>query len=326
MTIEEITTVEPTEIPVTAPEAPAPVSSPDEGEGAPVVVAPPPYQPNLSYKVRGQEKKFDEWVTPVIKDAETEKKVRELYETRDGISFVKQDRENVQRENQQMKQAVQERYQPALETVQQLTHFRDQGNLPAFFKLSGIPLQEVLKFAVNYANLPQDGRSQLENGAMSGIEAYGAQRQHQSSEQMAQQQAAEFKTREFEMLSTYDPQVSRTVADFDGQHGQGAFFEQVRRTGMYHHQSRGVDISVQEAVSEVMKLYGRAPQGNPSAPLSLAPSQAPAQPNMVSTPQAPTPKPVIPGFSGNGTSPVKKVASSFAALKQRARDLEAADD
>lgn len=301
---------------------PAPSGEPAEGgEPAPVVAAPPPYQPNLSYKVRNQEKKFDDWLVPVIKDADTEKKVRELHEKAYGLEYVKADRENIQKEHHSLKQDVQQRLQPVFETAQQIVHFRDQGNLPAVFKLLGVQNQDVFKWALNFANMSPEARQQMEQNANTGLEAYGAQRQYQSAEHQAIQQSADFKVREFGMMSKYDPQVSAAVSDFDQQHGQGAFFEQVKRTGLYYYQTQGRDLSVEEAVGEVMKLFGR---GQQAAPLSVvnggAPSPA-AQPNMVSTPQAPTPKPVIPGIQGSGASPVKRVVSSFADVRKRAEEL-----
>jgi hypothetical protein len=311
-----------------AVDAPA-ASSSDDGDGsaaAPAAAAPPPYQPNVTYKVKNQEKKFDDWILPVIKDAETEKKIRELYETRDGISYVKADRETVVRENQQLKQVVQQKYAPMEQAVEQIEHFRSQGNLPAVFKVLGLDQRDVFKWAYEYAQMTPQAQQAMEQNAMNGLQAYGAQRQSQTAEQQIIQQAADFKTREYEMITNYNPQVSQVVADFENNHGPGSFFEQVRRTGLYHHQTRGVDISVQDAIEEVMKLYGRQPQAPASAQMQTVPGQAPQASNMVSTPTAPTPKPVIPGFQGSGTSPVKKVFNSLEDIRKHRRELEAASE
>jgi hypothetical protein len=275
--------------------------------------------------VRHQEKKFDDWLVPLIKDADTEKKVRELHEKAYGLEYVKADRENLQREYQGLKQVVQQKYQPLAEGIQQLNHFKEQGNLPAVFKLLGLQNQEVFKWAYQYAQMSPEARSQMEENANTGMQAYGAQHQMSQIQQESLQRSAEFKAKEFEMLTTYNQEIASVQSEFDQRHGEGAFAAQVARTGDYYWRL-GQDIPVEQAIQEVMKLVGRGPQTSSQPQVQGNPSQvSQGQQNMVSSPQAPTPKPVIPSMQGRGTSPAKKVYNSLDDIRKRRQELEAQD-
>jgi len=304
----------------------------DAGQGGAVV--PPPYQPNLTFRMRDPsshrqvEKKFDDWIHGVVKDPETEKKVRELHERAYGLDAVKSDRERISGELQQTKQQIQQQYQPVMETVQQVAHFRDQGNFDAVFKLIGIPQQEVFKWAYQFATSSPEARAQLEKNASAGMEAYGAQHQMSRAQQDSIQQATDFKQRELGLLMRYDTQVSGAAADFDDHHGNGAFIEQIKRTGDYYWRM-GQDISVEQAAREVLKLIGKA---TPAMPQGQAHAQVPGQGLQHGAPmqgaplQAPTRKPVIPSLQGTGTSPVKRVYSSMEDIRKRRKELEAAGE
>lgn len=307
--------------PAATPEAPASVEA---GQGGAVV--PPPYQPNLTFKVRHEQKKFDDWLIPHIKDAETEKKARELHERAYGIDFVKQERGSLQQQVQAFKQKERNEYQPLVEARDQIQHFSQPGqeNIPAICQILGLNPQAVFKWAYEYASADAQKRQALDQQAQQGIQQYGTQRHAMTAEQIAVQQAADFKMREYQLLSQYNPQVQSAIAEVDAAHGQGAFLEQMKIYGDYVFRTTGQDISVEDAANYVMKLIGRGQQASPQQPgVQAQPGQAPAapQPNMVSTPTAPTPKPVIPGIQGKGTSPAKKVITSFAQARQLANEL-----
>lgn len=334
-TSTESTTASAVETPATAtegadPSAPSEAVDGGDAEQAGAVV-PPAYQPNLTFRVRDPisgrqvEKKFEDWVAASIKDADTEKKVREFHEKAYGLESVKADRERISQEHTQLKQVVQQ-YQPVVENVQQLNHFLESGNLPAVFKLLGLQNQDVFKWAYNYANMSPEARQQMEIASKNTMDAFGAQRQSTIAEQQALQQAAEFKSKELGMILRYDTQVSDAAAEFDQHHGQGAFLEQVRRTGDYYWRN-GQDIPVEQAVKEVIRLMGRATPAQLQANMQgHIPGQGSVSTQQVAPPQAPAPKPVIPNIQGNGTSPVKRVYRSMDDIKRRRQELEASGE
>ncbi len=311
------------------PAAPPGGDAPDPAAPA-VVPVPAAYQPNLTFKVRDGatnrqiERKFDDWLHPLIKDAETEKKVREMQERAYGLDAVKGDRERLSNENQTYRQQLQE-VAPTLDAVRQIAHFRDQKNLPAVFELLGLDRREVFQWAYQYANMTPEARQQADAAARGNMEAYGAQHQMSQAQQQAVQQAQEFKQRELGMIMRYDQQVSSAAAEFDQAHGPNAFIEHVKRTGDYYWR-QGRDISVDDAVREVMKLVGRASPAQPQQGFQQVPL-----PGQGAAPQAtqvvpPTQKPVIPSVTGTGSSPVKRVYRSMDDIKKRRRELDAANE
>lgn len=317
-TPEVVTDVTPQE-----PAAAATTASP-EGQAAAGTQAPAPYQVNPVVKVRNMEKRFDDFVLPFIKDAETEKKFRELYERAYGLDFVKADREHYQGELRNLKQQM-EQHRPTLDAVERIVHFRDQGQMLPMFQLLGIEPQKVFQWAYQYAQMSPEARQAQDMANTNAMNAYDATSQATSAQQQAFQQAAEFKGREYDMIMRYDTSVSAAASDFDQQHGPGAFFEQVKRTGLYHWNVNKRDIPVSEAVDEVMKLIGRARGQSVSAADAHSPGQMQQNPAaaQVAQPQAPTPKPVIPSVKGSGATPVKKAVTSIADMRRLARELAA---
>jgi hypothetical protein len=302
---------------------PAPESELAPGEQAPAAAA-PAYQVNPVFKVRNTEKKFDDWMIPNIKDADTEKKVRELYEKAHGLEFVKTDRERLQADVQSFREREQKEYMPVIETARRIVHFRDQGNFPAMFQQLGLQPQQVFQWAYNYSQLSPQERAAHEQAGTTAMQAYEASNQASTVQQQAYQQAVDFREREYDMMVRYNPQVSQAQAEFDNQHGQGAFFDQVKRTGIYHWTVNKQDIPVEQAVNEVLKLIGRAQPAQPQVSPGLNQQAAGFQPQQsVAPPQAPTPKPVIPNIQGTGTSPAKRVYTSMEDIKKRKRELEA---
>ena len=292
-------------------------------------VVPPAYQPNLTYRVRDPstnrqvERKFEDWATGIAKDAETEKKLREFHEKAYGLDAVKSDRERLSGELQQTKQAIQQQYQPVMENVQQLAHHVEQRNFPAVFKMLNLQPQEVFKWAYNYANMTPEARQQMEQQSQANMQAYGAQNQMTQTQQQSLQAATEFKQRELGLIMRYDTQVSDAASDFDQQHGVGAFIEQVKRTGDYHWRM-GQDISMEQAVREVMKLTGRGTPPQSQGQQAQIPGQGFQHQQQSAPLQAPARKPVIPSVQGTGTSPVKRVYTSMEDIRKRRQELEAA--
>lgn len=319
MLIEEQTTETPetpaTETPAgdtATPETPAEVT---EGGEAPVVAA-PAYTVNPSFKVKHLEKKFDDWIIPSIKDAETEKKVRELYEKAHGLEFVKQDREGYQAENRQLKQTVQQEFLPMKQQVEKVVHFREQKDYDAVFDLVGLDKREVIMWAAKAVTQDQSARAAQETAARTGIQAFDARFQAQDYQSQAQIQMAQYQDKEFDWISQR-PEVSTVIQQFDGQRGIGSFKNEVIARGQYHWHTKGQNISVQQAVDEVLSLVR---WGQP-APAQDQGQGQPAQP-VVATPQAPAAKPVIPVIQGKGTSPAKRVYDSMAKIEERRKELQ----
>jgi hypothetical protein len=105
--------VVPSESKSTQASTPAVTASPTmavEGGGDSI---PPVYTPNTKFKVMDKEHEFDAWLAPHIKDAETEKKAKELYEKAYGLDYVKPKYEASQKELEQYKTTYNSLYNDA---------------------------------------------------------------------------------------------------------------------------------------------------------------------------------------------------------------------
>ncbi len=313
--------------PEAAPVAPDVTAAPAEGapstpDGAQAAPPPPAYVPNHVYRVKNEEKKFDDFLLPAIKDAETEKKVRELYERAHGLEHVKQDRTSLKQENQQLRGKIDQEYAPVMTTVQKLVEFRNKGDLDSFFTMADVPKKAVLEWALRYAQMSPEQRQAHDGRTTSDLRAQDMEAQQASYQDNVTRQMADYRERELGYVFQRQD-VSPAVAQFDAQRGAGSFrAEVIRRGQFYAHQ--GQDISVDQAVSEVLRLVGWQGQQQPQAGGPPSP-QAAGQPPTIPA-QAPQALPVIPNIQGRGTSPAKQVFSSMADIKKRRRELEASGE
>lgn len=302
---------------VTSEETPTPeVPATPEGQ----VAAPPPYQVNPAFRVRNQEKKFDDFILPAIKDPETEKKVRELYEKAHGLDYIKEDRERLRGELD----GVKREFTPVVQAVHKMAHFVKQKDYASFFNLAGIQPQEIFQWALNFAQMSPEQRMAHERAQTEAQRAYDLEQYTAQQQQQFQQQSAEYRARELD-FTLGRPDVSQAAQAFDARYGDGAFKTEVIRRGQFY-AYQGQDISAEQAVSEVLRLAG---QGGQQAPQTTLPPQGAAIPQQVpqgqpapqTVPQAQSQKPVIPNIQGRGTSPVKKVPKSLAEMRKLGQEL-----
>lgn len=301
-----------------APGGAAPAKGP--ASAAPAVVTPnaaapatpAPYQPNFKFKVLDKELEFDEFLKGAIKDAEVEKKVRDLYERAHGLDSVKQDRQTLRSELSQTKEKIAKTDQ-ALET---LGNYVRNGDFDSFFENLNIPKQSILQYALELVQREQwtpQQKAQWEASRSAQQQALHYQTENQQLE--ARQQQLMVQQKEFELgtvLST--PETQGIAQAYDAGMGQpGAFRQYVIRMGQML-EAAGQDVTAAQAVQEAVR-HLRAVNPNLGVPGSQAqPAQgAPAivQPNN---------KPTIPNIQGRGTSPVRSSVKNLNDLKKLAQD------
>jgi hypothetical protein len=280
------------------------------------VVIPPAYVPNFKYKVFGKEKEIDEQFRSLIKDAESEKRVREIFEKADGLEHVKEDRQTVRQQLEAVK-AERVELDKSLET---LSHFVRTDNMKAFFETLKIPEDKILRYAyqrLQYREMTPEQRAQVDGQTQAEQRAYFLQQQNESLLQNFAQTAETQRRSELEMHLA-QPNIAQTVQAFDARVGKpGAFVEEVINRGKYHWFANQKDIPVSQAIAEVMSLIGGAP---PAAPAGLPNGVIPngQQAGQSHVPGQNQNKPVIPNIQGNGNSPAKKVPRSLDDLRKLA--------
>lgn len=285
--------------------------------------APAAYTPNFKYKVLKEEREIPEWARGIVKSADVEKQVRDLFERADGLESVKQHRDVLVQENQVFREQVLPFYQEA----QQALNFARQGDLDSFFNTVGIPEVAILKYALHRLQLRDKPEALAAHNEMVGLRQQNLTLQQQV--ELAQQQARQVATaqKETELQTTLGrPEILSAVQAFDARMGKpGAFRAEVIRRAQMMHAATGQDPTAEQAVGEMLRLIGWNGGETPAAQAA----QPPAQNGAVNagavaggTAQAPGAgaKPTLPNIRGRGTSPAKSVPKSVDELRKLARE------
>lgn len=269
------------------------------------------YKPNYKYSVKDQEYEMDEWLRPLVKDAETEKKFRDLYTKAHGINDIKEQREQLRNDFDQYKTQVEKTYSPVVQNYQRMSHLlkesRDTGDYGQFFQALNVPVKEILQWSANtVAQLEQNPNylQQIKQGWDQTQTQYTLEQRMQQYEQQNRQLQNEIQTRDLEYsLST--PEIQSFAQSFDARVGKpGAFREEVIKRGAIIEQTQQRTLSASEIAKEIMNIYG--PQAQPAGSTST----------QTQTVQSSEGKPVIPRVNGRGGSYVKSAPQSIADLRK----------
>lgn len=269
----------------------------------------PAYVPNHKYKVLDQEKEFDEWIRPHI-NKDNESKVRELYEKAMGLDHVK----SKLGEERLTKEAVMKQYSNVTGEVKKILQHRDKGDLDTFFRMTNIPKETVLRWAIQQAQLIEATKD-LPEDAKRVYNEYGDLKQRtllleEQLENMSSghvEHAVQARTSELDGLLER-PDVSPLASAFDTRLGKaGSFRDLVVRHGKAEWDaSQGKrDLSPEQAVNEVINLLGLKSQVADPATTPNEPA-APIAPRVVQS----TKPTVLPNpGTGNGSAAVVKPKS-----------------
>lgn len=301
---------QPIEEPVVEEQPPVETATEPPGE------EPPAYEPNFMFKVHGEEKEFDEWARPLVKDEASEKQFREIMEKVHGIDYIKEDRESLRTQNEELTK-VQGDYNHLSQQLGTLDKFIQNKNFDAFFQKTRISEDDVLQWAakrLQYYEMTPEQRAEYDRSVQAQTEQVYMGEQNQTLQQQMQQ--LQYQQTQFQLdQQLAQPGIADMVAEYDQRLGQqGAFRKAVEERGLYHYYQSGKDVPVEQAVAEVMQIAGMQVQAQSPAP--MAPTQ-PGLPTPTAPPQA-TSKPVIPKVGGSGASPVKQGVKSIADLKKLA--------
>jgi hypothetical protein len=271
---------------------------------------PQAFQPSFKFKVLDKEKEFDEWIRPVVKDADTEKKVKELYEKAYGLDSVKQDRETLRSELSQAKEKI----SSTDKAINTISEFASQRDWDSFFEALSIPKNEILQYALNLVQreqMPPEQKAQWEASRQAQQQARYYQEQNQQLQQSQQQ--FQIQQREFELSQEISKSDISSVAEAynAGMASPSAFREYVIRIGQAH-AAQGNDIPVAQAVQEAVRHLRAV---NPQLGM---PAQAQETPRVVQ----PSSKPTLPNIQGRGTSPVKSTVRSLDDLRSLSKSFD----
>lgn len=281
-----------------------------------VVPSTPPveeWKPNYKFKVMDKEHEYDDFIKPVV-TKENEARIRELYEKAIGLDSAKPKHVELQKQVKEHYQPLEQNFKKFNDTIAVLDKMVAKDDYDNFFKELAIPEQKIMEWAVKKAQLMQltpDAQAQYNNEVTSRQRLYQLEQQNQAFQQ--QFQGLELQTREFQLNTELSrPEVSPIVQAFEANAGAGAFRNEVIKRGQYYAHVHGKDIPVEQAVSEVLGILGKA---------YSTPNNASAGTTGVQTNTIPTTKPaVIPNVQSQGTSPVKKAVRSLDDLKKLSKE------
>lgn len=293
-----------------SPEAPAPEAPQGETPQQETVV--PTFTPDFKLKVYDEEKELqDPFLRGLIKDEESQKKVKEIAQKYLGFDTVKTRHEKTKEEYK----TYQEQTKPIVDVYNQFNKYYQKGDLDGVFELLGIPADQIFRYAVQKAEeakLPYEQQQQLvqQRQIQREREMLAHQNQHLLSQQ--QEQAVSFRNQEL-MWSLARPEVSATAQSYDTKMGKpGAFRELVITIGAGRSMALNQDYPVEQAIKEAMQIAGYTAQP------AVAGQQVAPQANLIQQNGAP---PIIPNVTGKGTSPVRKQVRSLDDIKKRREEL-----
>lgn len=297
----------------TAPRA----TPPDQTAAAAASIVPPEYQPNYKFKANRKEMEFDETFKGLVKDAETEKKIREWHEKYHGFDNLKQQHEEIYGKYSELNG----RHTALDQTLTELSHHVQNNDFDSFFDRLKIPKAQIfawVKKTLDEAALPPEQQQMLQQQRQVQQQNHQLYSEHQRVMNELQNERTSAKVAQLEM-GLQQPRVSQFAQDFDAKFGtEGQFKSKVINAAIVHYQVHKQELTPQQAIDQVMQEYAWISQ-NPAAPEAnggaSANSMTPAsQQNQKQ--QMAKPKTTIPAVNGSGASVVKQKPTSIEDLRK----------
>lgn len=282
-------------------------AAPAEVSASPEATAEAPaYSPNYSYTVMDQQLEIPEQFRPIIKDADTEKLVREIFEKAEGLNYVKPKYETLKGEYE----ALKNQFDPVHKDLTLLGQLLQNKDLGAFFGAFQLTDEDVIKYAIDrmeYFQLPPEKRQAMDAQRQQGLEYYRLKQENEQFKQMQSQ--AELSSTYNELKSTLSsPHISPLVESFNARAGQPDAFEKaVISHAQAHFAMYKQDLSVPQAVESFVRTFGLAGQAS-QLPTQNAGAQVGANPVER--------KATLPKSGSGSMSPVKEKVKSLADLRK----------
>lgn len=295
----------------------------DANKAAPVVpaAAAPAYTPNYKYRAAMQEKELDPFWHPLVKDLDSEKKVKEVFTKAEAFEYFKNKHEASEKDLT----SVRSDFQNQSQIVNKIVSSLNQKDFDSAFRNLGVPEEDIIRWAakrVDYLQmmnqLPPEQRAAIERQQNASYEAQVYQEQTQQMQSQFETQASQMRGMQLD-INLSRPEINNAAQFWDQKMGQqGAFRDLVIEEGQRAWHVDNVDLSPEQAISRVLQKFGKfldaqgaVQSGQSSAPMA----------NAQSSPTV-SQKPVIPAISGSSKTPVKKQVKSLDDLKALKNAIE----
>lgn len=314
------TSVETPPATVTTPAAPSVPGAPGVPQTTAAVI-PAAYVPNFKYKAALQEKELDPFFQGLVKDADSEKKVKDVFTRADAFDYMK---EKFSKREQDFN-SLQNDFQNQSQIFQKVNQAKAKGDLDSVFRIAGLNEHQVIQWAakrVDYLQmlqgLPPDQRQALERQQQAVFQNQEYEDRLSQMQQQVQTNASQAREMQLDMSLTR-PEVASAVKFWDQKMGyEGAFRDMVIEEAQKEWHFAQKDLSPEQAVAHVLQKFGKFIDAQGAGPQSQVATLQPA-----AGPQAPAQRPSIPVIAGSSKAPIKKQYKSIDELKQRSKELEA---
>lgn len=266
----------------------------------------PEYTPNLKFKVYDEEKEFDDMFKGLVKDADTEKKIREFHEKAYGLDYVKPKHEKLKADFNE----INTKYTNIDKSLNQLSGMIRQGDIASFLDALNIPHSMVFEFVkkeLEKQSAPPETRAQIEEQERIRRDNFRLQQQNEELNSRYANESLQARAMELDQALA-GPDVLTIASAFDAKMGKGAFRAEVINRGILASQMSGQEVPVHQAIGDTVSFYSKWIQDQ-------TPAQVPAA--LAPAPKAPT----LPNVSGGSTSPLKKGPRSMEDLKKAAQRI-----
>lgn len=264
----------------------------------------PAWQPNFKYTVKGVEKEIDPMFRDIIKDAQSEEKVKRMFEQVDGVDLLKQKYGETESKYKDIETKWNEQTQKLQYAAQLWEQDKDQ-----FFEYMGMDPQDIYKWVAEKLRLEQAPESEKElYNSNKEARRLAMEREHQLQfyQQKAAQEAMQAKSFQLQQELT-KAEIAPVKNQYDNIYGAGAFETAVKQLGKVTWDTQGVDLSATEAVTQVAGYFK-----------TLVEKLSPAAPAAANSSVSKTEPPVIPTIKAGASSPANRAVRSLDDLKKLA--------
>ena len=207
----------------------------------------PVYEPNLSYKIKNEEKQFADWLGSAVSDKEKEDYLRDLYTRADALDGFK-DKYSKAEEEADMYYGQAQQLTDAFKAIQQ---FRDKGEFRKLQKALGVDDEYIVKMAldlVDEANLPENERNAIQAKRKADDEL--VQMRRELDQIKSERHNREIQNDINELKSLVQSPEIKPIAEAMMAKNQN-FVEQVMALGKFEYDKTGVEPTVAEMVNRV---------------------------------------------------------------------------
>lgn len=273
----------------------------------PVVQAPvDEWKPN--YKVKSYDNEYEipeDFRSYINKDNEA--KFREVFQKAYGLDGMKSRYHKTKEQYENLRKE----YEPITKNLDELSYYLNNEDYDSFFSKIKIDDKNLMKWMykkLSMSELPKDQQELYSKNSEYTKRLWETeQRLKEYEEQLSgfksqqEQQVVVQRVQELDSILNR-PEVASVAKSFDERLGQaGSFKNEVIARAALVAQSKGVDLTAEQAVQEVLKIVGLGQQTQAQANTGV--KVIPAQ------------KPTLPNVSGGATSPVSQQVKSIDDLR-----------